>query len=196
VAEVLDKIGDRDHSLLGDEDRDAYEQVRGAILDLVPTRGSGMPSPRSVGMKLNHIRRRVVDGRYLDKKDGRLGNRWFVAHIERKTNGTNGTNPATPCEKIVTLKEDIHTGGCRGTASPVSPAPTCGSQQESACGDDHAPPEPHTCGPKPGPNTGCPTCRAGTYVEQRLNGGVRLVCRDCGKFYGYKRPEVSEQLSA
>jgi hypothetical protein len=55
-----------------------YERLRSALYDLVPTPGDKLPSARRVGMKLHHLRRRIVDGKALDRRDHRMGAIWFV----------------------------------------------------------------------------------------------------------------------
>jgi len=55
-----------------------HEALRNAIIELVPVKGGGRPLTRSLGMKLRHLRRRNVGGRFLDKKDTRQGALWLV----------------------------------------------------------------------------------------------------------------------
>ena len=76
VASVLDEI-DRYRK----EDRtmpEEYEQVRNALIELVSSRTDKPLSPKSVGMKLSGMRRRVIAGRYLDSKRGNVGHLWYV----------------------------------------------------------------------------------------------------------------------
>ena len=62
-----------------------YQTVRDAICELVPSKGSLLPSARSVGMRLTKFRRRVVGGQYLDVRQDCHGNYWYVRKV-----GENG----------------------------------------------------------------------------------------------------------
>jgi len=76
VAEVLDAV----ESLRRGEppaDREAVELISNALTELVETRGRALPTAQAVGMRLHHIRRRVVGGRCFDRKEGRH-TRWTV----------------------------------------------------------------------------------------------------------------------
>jgi hypothetical protein len=55
-----------------------YEKLRSAICALVPERGDKLPNAKRVGMKLHHLRRRIVDGRALNRRDSKMGAVWFV----------------------------------------------------------------------------------------------------------------------
>ncbi len=66
-----------------------YETLRNAIGELIYTRDGRPPSPRSLGMKLHNVRLRVIGGRYLDKRDTRMGAQWSV-----KVVGECGTSAA------------------------------------------------------------------------------------------------------
>lgn len=107
---------------------DGLDQVRAAIVDLVPSKGGTLPTARSVGVKLRHLKRRVIGGKSLDAHNDHNGNRWFVSLVSQDspdsrnsagTNGTVGTNPATPreVESVYTNIEDT-TGGHRAKQSP------------------------------------------------------------------------------
>jgi hypothetical protein len=65
-----------------------YEGVRSALFDLVQPRDGKTLNPRSVGMKLHHLRRRVIAGRFLDSRPARLGALWSVEGGEKR--GTVG----------------------------------------------------------------------------------------------------------
>jgi hypothetical protein len=61
---------------------DKYELVRSAFLELCPSGSGKLPSPRSIGNKLRHLRGRVVGSRALDKRDVHGTAVWFVAKVE------------------------------------------------------------------------------------------------------------------
>lgn len=84
VAKVLDAIEDfqRQAGTMPSE----YQTIRDAIVELVPTKGGRLPSARSVGMKLNRFRQRVVEGRYLDSRPARDGNYWVVQTVQKEGN--------------------------------------------------------------------------------------------------------------
>lgn len=57
----------------------AYQTLRAALLDLATSKGSDRPNPRSLAMKLHHVRQRVVGGHYFDSRDRNHTAVWFVA---------------------------------------------------------------------------------------------------------------------
>jgi hypothetical protein len=61
---------------------DRYEHLRAAVLDLVPTPADKLPSARRIGVRLHHLRGRIVNGRALQKRDGRWGAIWSVQSVE------------------------------------------------------------------------------------------------------------------
>lgn len=71
-----------------------YETLRGVLLEW--SRGGDLPGARSVGMRLNAMRGRVVDGLAFEKVPDTKIQRWRVAPVG--TSGTIGTNPSTPRE--------------------------------------------------------------------------------------------------
>jgi hypothetical protein len=82
VAGVLRELAD--HSTL-------YDTLRAALFELAPPRDGKTLNPRSVGMKLHHLRRRVVGSKFLDRRDARQGAIWVVCG--RDTCGTSTTSP-------------------------------------------------------------------------------------------------------
>ncbi len=55
-----------------------YGLLRDAIAEFAPARSGKRPTTRSLGMKLHHVRRRVVGGKYIDKRDDKMGAIWTV----------------------------------------------------------------------------------------------------------------------
>ncbi len=72
-----------------------YEGLRAALWELALPKDGKTLNPRSIGMKLHHLRRRVVDGKFLDRKDDSNGTVWRIgqpaAGRVRPSTGTNGT---------------------------------------------------------------------------------------------------------
>lgn len=100
---------------------DELAPLKEAMADLVPSM-----KPKSIGMKLHHLRGRVVDGKKLDRIEHRTGSLWRVISVEeRGTSGTKGTNsPLT--QGNLAEPEYIYkspTGGETTPASSASPAP-------------------------------------------------------------------------
>jgi hypothetical protein len=59
-----------------------HEAIRAAIAESIPSRDGKSPSSRSIGMKLHHLRRRVLGGRYLDSRDHDKGALWIVRRVD------------------------------------------------------------------------------------------------------------------
>ncbi len=62
------------HDLVKGDDP-IHKPLREAIMELVPTRGKdpAVPTGRSIGMKFHHLRGRVVDGMYLERRPQQKG---------------------------------------------------------------------------------------------------------------------------
>ena len=125
VADVIDAIADsQKHTVTMPE---GYDAVRSAIVELCPTQQrNGLPSPRSVGAKLKHLRRRVVGGRYLDMKPSHNGHFWFVRSPESTesagSEGSMGSSPTT--SRREKKSEEINMpaqGSARTPKTPVTP---------------------------------------------------------------------------
>ena len=83
VAEVLRLLADNP---------DSYDTLRGALWELSPPKDGKTLNPRSIGMKLHHLRQRVVGGSYLDRRESQHGAIWKVGQSEiADTKGTNDT---------------------------------------------------------------------------------------------------------
>jgi hypothetical protein len=125
---------------------ESAELIREALTQLCPTTTGGMPNARSVGMKLHHLSKRVIGGRYLDKKDRNGTAAWFVAQagttIESPqpppptpalsgTTWTTGTisNPSQgkiSTESAQVISSESNQNTAEGVAdSPVSPSSPC-----------------------------------------------------------------------
>ncbi len=86
---------------------DRYDTLRGAMWELAPPKDGKTFNPRSIGMKLHHLRKRVVGMYYLDRIDSGVGALWSVKTIEsvnvvgsppssQDTRDTRDTNSAPP----------------------------------------------------------------------------------------------------
>ena len=64
-----------------------YDALRSALYELAPPKDGKTLNSRSVGMKLHHLRRRVIAGRYLDQRNEHNTAAWFVGG----TGGASGT---------------------------------------------------------------------------------------------------------
>jgi hypothetical protein len=83
VVEVLKTLADYPNEFAG---------LRAALMELAPPKDGRTLNPRSIGMKLHHLRRRVVGGVYLDRRNARQGAVWFVGGSPTNS----GTSPSSP----------------------------------------------------------------------------------------------------
>jgi hypothetical protein len=124
VAQILDK-SEFSHD-------ETIKAMREALKVLCPGKGRDpLASPQSIGMKLHHLRGRVIGAKYLDRQDSRLGARWRVISMSTSaepcgTSGCCGTNPS-PVQN--NDPPDCGTSGASGTTT--SPA---GNNPQSDCG--------------------------------------------------------------
>jgi len=91
VSEVLTLLADRPQE---------FDALRGALLELAPSRDGKQPGARSIGMKLHHLQRRVVGGRYMERRDGKMGVFWYVMNTDGGTRGTRGTKTGYPARAL------------------------------------------------------------------------------------------------
>ncbi len=149
TAEILNKLTEHPHG---------FSHVHSAVLELCPAPAGKLPSARSLGNKLGHLRGRVVGGRCLDYRVGR-GNRkaWHVTgDIATGYSGDSGYSVSDPLrmEKNATDKQNQYGKGPE-TESPeqpespkASPCEVCGTGRlwrshhgpHWICGDCKAPP--------------------------------------------------------
>lgn len=96
------------------------------------SRTGDLPSSRSVGMRLNAMRGRVINNRRFRSRDAGKGTlAWSVEEVPGGTNGTRGTNPnpsrenfpdSNSCMDGESNNPDISGGGAGNSpTSPVSP---------------------------------------------------------------------------
>lgn len=91
---------------------DQYELLRSAVLELCPTGSGKLPSPRSLGNKLRHLRGRVVGGRALDKREPHGTAVWFVTAVDscndpRRDGGSGGSG----CSGSKPVRPDMASSG-------------------------------------------------------------------------------------
>ena len=88
VIEILDRIN---------KNLTKYEQVRNAISELCPAPPGKLPSAKSLGNKLSHLRKRVVDGACLEtRKNRRNTTIWMVHRSNAGSEGSEGSGRANP----------------------------------------------------------------------------------------------------
>jgi hypothetical protein len=74
---------------LTDEHKEKYETLQTVFYEMTPKGKS--PTPQSIGSKMNALRRRVADGRYIDCHKGKNKTKvWFVQSAEQLTQGDSG----------------------------------------------------------------------------------------------------------
>ena len=83
VGEVLSEIAEHPAT---------HESLRDALMELAPPRDGKTLNSRGVGMKLHHLRRRVVGGFYFDRRDTNRGAMWYVVG---KTDGDTSDSSDT-----------------------------------------------------------------------------------------------------
>jgi hypothetical protein len=95
-----------------------YEALREALLEFCPTRGSGLPSTKSLGKRFSAALTRPADGLRLDGAKDRLGTfRWWVCRVCRVSAGFDiSVNPA-PMEAELT--QDSANAGFAGFDSDI-----------------------------------------------------------------------------
>ncbi len=141
---------------------DRYAGLRSALLELAPPRDGKTLNPRSIGMKLHHLRRRVIGGKFLDRRNSRQGAKWRVyASDQCGTSGTSGTNSIPRGRGCA----HAHTRNSTGTES--SPATTSSPATPDPCPHDNVAEEP------------------------TFDGFVNRSCRDCGKSLACQKQEQS-----
>jgi phage/plasmid primase-like uncharacterized protein len=113
VAAVLEELG---------EHPNGYASLRAALWELCPPKDGRAWNPRAIGMKLHHLRGRVIGGKLLDRRDAREGAIWAVCGRETcGTSTTSGTSPTLRAHGRAHAHEIPRTAG-DSPASPVSPA--------------------------------------------------------------------------
>jgi hypothetical protein len=117
---------------------DKYELLRSAVLELCPAGSGKLPSPRSLGNKLRHLRGRVVGGRALDKREPHGTAVWFVTPVELSSDpqrqgcsGGSGCSETGPLHH--SLGSDLFLGDGQGsqTEQPEPPEQPGSYQDQS-----------------------------------------------------------------
>ncbi len=105
-----------------------YATLRAALWELAPPRDGKSLNPRSIGMKLYHLRRRVIGGKFLDSRDNRGTAVWFMSgQADFAPCGTRGTRETGSAPTREPTRAHSHVQGKptatgNSPASPVSPA--------------------------------------------------------------------------
>ena len=130
IVEVLRKL---------DQHLDEFDTVRAALWELSPPKDGKHLNPRSVGMKLHHLRQRVIGGWCLDRKDSGQGAIWVVRQPEvgnvRDTSGTSDTSQKSAPfyagkNSITQYTPAIWDTGGNSVTSPTSVAKNDGCQHQ------------------------------------------------------------------
>jgi hypothetical protein len=100
-----------------------FQEIKNVFLELAPQKGLFLPNAKTIGMKIAKFRRRVVAGRFLDKKTVNTGNLWFVGRVIE-------SQPVVPVAPVVLsqpsvrkesfVKHDATVNGARGATSSNS----------------------------------------------------------------------------
>jgi hypothetical protein len=101
---------------LGEHPRE-HEGLRAALWDIAPPKDAKTLNPCSIGMKLHHLRRRVVGGKYLDQRNQHNTAVWFVGG----TDGTSGTSLGYVADAIAHARTPAHDNLAAAGDSPTSP---------------------------------------------------------------------------
>ena len=138
----------------------SFDTVRGALWELSPPKDGKSLNPRSVGMKLHHLRQRVMGGKYLDRRDRSGGKAvWMVKSADDTESWTIGTSWTSREYAPVPAHTHAHRKPDGPGNSPTSPA---------------SPTDPADC--------------FHDFVDVPTGDGrVKRSCRLCGKFHGYVR---------
>ena len=109
VSQVLKTLSESPHN---------YDGLRTALQELAPPKDGKTLNARSIGMKLHHLRRRVVDGKMLDRRDERGGAIWTIEGGNCRTSGTSGTKSGHPAGAIACAHAHAHAHARDTTSDP------------------------------------------------------------------------------
>ena len=95
-----------------------YDALRAALFELAPPRNGTTLNPRSVGMKLHHLRRRVVTGKCFDRRDTNQGAVWMV-RSSGDSRGSSDTSIDSACTGTCAhARENLETPDSSVTTTP------------------------------------------------------------------------------
>ncbi len=119
AAEILGRLSNRPND---------YQRVREAILELCPSKTGGLPTVKTLGNKLRHLRRRFVGSRCLDYREGRGHKRsWRIVRgdVSIGDTGDTGDTPTEASTRENVLSGERHSesviGELAAIVSPESP---------------------------------------------------------------------------
>jgi hypothetical protein len=84
---------------------DRYERLRSAVAELIGTANGKLPSAKSFGSTMRHVRRRVHDGRFLDAADRTSPIRWKLFRAGAPPRPAVDDAPADPVAATVDLSD-------------------------------------------------------------------------------------------
>jgi hypothetical protein len=81
VAQALETVREDDAEIAASVVKlhPKFQPFRNALAE-ISTNGKP-PSARAIGMKLHHLKGRIIDGKYLDRRENRMGAMWSVSSI-------------------------------------------------------------------------------------------------------------------
>jgi len=97
-----------------------YEMLRSALWELCPPKDGKTLNPRSIGMKLHHLRQRVVGGRCFDRRDSNCGAVWMIIKPDTKASSDTILNYRTRAGARTHAHTRAHAGGGNTVTSPRS----------------------------------------------------------------------------
>jgi len=99
-----------------------YELVRAAVIELCPAPYGKLPSPRSLGNKLAHLRGRNVGGMALDKRDSHGTALWCVTQVG-DIPASQGWSGGSSCSGggSSEIAEDVFAASSRSTLEQPDP---------------------------------------------------------------------------
>jgi len=142
---------------------DSYAALRESLFELAPPKDGKTLNPKSIGMKLHHLRRRVVGGQMLDRAGETDGAAKWVITEPAKSRGLEGTTGTNPSPSRVRTHAHTHARNLETTeSSPRSPGSPLPCQH-----DDVEETETH-------------------------DGYLNRKCRRCGDWLPCKHPRTTE----
>ena len=105
-----------------------FASVRDAVLEIAPPTRGDLPTVRQLGNRFKHLRKRVVNGRFLDHREGRSrSSLWFVSTVVSRCGESDdsGESDSTTQTQLFHTKKSLEAE----THSPDTPdSPTQGSE--------------------------------------------------------------------